>query len=164
MRGRYKMTKSYSLEEGIQMVAEQIREGGEVVEVGRLYVIGTTNVEQVKQKLEKHTYNIIENSKDINEETKDLEKSVVVLGPYSQEQEEECFRLKAIASQRNENIIILTELPKRIENRFAQATDFGSASRENAAMLFGVTNAGINRLKNRYGSIGIISENELFSL
>lgn len=164
MRGRYNMTKSYSLEEGVQLVVEQIREGAEIVEVGRLYVIGATDVEQIKQKLEKHAYNIIENSKDLDEETKGLEKNVVVLGSYSQEQVEEYFRLKAIASQRNENIIILTELPKRIENRFAEATDFGSASRENAAMLFGVTNAGITRLKNRYGSIGIISENELFSL
>lgn len=164
MRGRYIMKKSYSLQEGIQIVAKQIREGREVVGLGRLYVIGTTNVEQVKQKLAKHTYNIIENSKDLDEETKNLEKSVVVLGLYSQEQVEEYFRLKTIASQRNENIIILTELPKRVENRYAQATDFGSAPRENATMLFGVTNAGINRLKNRCGSIGIISENELFSL
>lgn len=155
------MTKSYSLEEGLQLVVEQIREG---VEVGRLYVIGATDVENVKQTFEKHAYNIIENSKDLDEETKNLAKSVVVLGSYSQEQVEEYFRLKAIANQRNENIIILTELPKRFENRFAEANDFGSASRENAAMLFGVTNAGINRLKNRHGNIGIISENELFSL
>ena len=151
------MTKSYSLEEGLQLVVEQIREG---VEVGRLYVIGATDVENIKQKLEKHTYNIIENSKDLDEETKNLEKSVVLLGSYSQEQEEECFRLKAIAGQRNENIIILVELPKRFENRFAEQNDFGSACRENAAMLVGVTHAGINRVQKRHGYTGIISENE----
>lgn len=151
------MTKSYSLEEGLQVAIDY---ANEPTEKGITIMIGATDVEDVRKKLEEHTYEVIENSEEVLQKIQASQEKVVFLDKNKDEEHLSLVMrqdgIRKCAKKHGVNVYILVELPKRIENRYAKVTDF-KAFIEATDMMFGVTNAGVNQLKNRFGHTGVIA-------
>ena len=152
------MTKSYSLEEGLQFVTEYMNPPEEK---GITIMIGATDVESVKQQLEDATYEVIEDSEEVVEQLQTSKEKIVFL---DKREDKDCLFLeirhqtiRRTAKKYGVNVCILVEISKRSENRYADIDDFHFLNVQIPDMIFGVTNAGINQMKTRFGHKGIIA-------
>lgn len=152
------MTKSYSLQEGMQLLLQY---ANEPTEKGITIMIGATDVEDMRKRLEEHTYEVIENSEEVIEKLQASQEKIIFLDKREYKDrlslENRHATIRRTAKKQGVNVYILVELSNRSENRYADINDFHFLNVQIPDMMFGVTNAGINQMKTRFGHKGIVA-------
>lgn len=138
---------------------------------GLVFLIGTTDVKELKTKLQNEEYILIENKEDVIHSMEHAEKEVVF---FIKKEDESWGSSEALslqgninrkAKEVNKNVYIVTELPAKMNERYATYSDFRHSVYEGqAAVIVGMTEKGNKRVKNRFGDIGVIAEQELFAM
>ena len=157
--------KEMTLAEGIKLVLEQGMNNK--LDKGVLTAIGTTNVEGFAEKMHQEKndeYAVLHNAND--EAVREVLKNEVIKTVFLYDYEGTANEARKLIWEYTEkNIVVVLALSTEINHRLPMMADFRHTPYEQeASVIVGITDAGIVRLKNRFGYTGGVSFKEILEV